>query len=85
MINEFYLYEDVEHDQVVLCIVQNSLHHRAPVRAAVEPFRQGPLIVRAKTRIKFWLLCNVTNATFQLNKLDIKLSIYWINVTTRHL
>ena len=46
-----YLDEYVEHNQVILSIVQNSLHHRAPVRTAIEPLGEGPLIVGTETEI----------------------------------
>ena len=46
---EKYLYEYIEHDQIVFSIVQNSLHHWASVRAAVEVLRKPPLIVWAET------------------------------------
>ena len=42
------LYEDVEHDQVVLGVVEDGLHHRAVVVAAVQVFRETPLVVGTK-------------------------------------
>ena len=51
VIINLYLDEYVKHDQVILSIVQNSLNHWAPVRTAVEPLGQSPLIVGAETEI----------------------------------
>ena len=42
------LYEDVEHDQVVLGVVEYGLHNRAVVVAAVQVFRETPLVVGTK-------------------------------------
>ena len=42
------LYEDVEHNQVVLGVVEDGLHHRAVVVAAVQVFRETPLVVGTK-------------------------------------
>ena len=42
------LYEDVEHHQVVLGVVEDGLHHRAVVVAAVQVFWEPPLVVGTK-------------------------------------
>ena len=40
--------EDVEHDEVVLGIVQDGLHHGTRAVAAVEALGQGPLVIGTK-------------------------------------
>ena len=40
--------EDVEHDEVVLGVVQDGLHHGTRAVAAVEALGQGPLVIGTK-------------------------------------
>ena len=42
------LYEDVEHHQVVLGVVEDGLHHWAVVVAAVQVFWEPPLVIGTK-------------------------------------
>ena len=41
-----HLDEYVEHDKVVLGVVQDGLHHRTVTVAAVETFGKSPLVIR---------------------------------------
>ena len=40
-----YLDKYVEHNQVILGVVENGFHHGTVTVAAVETFRKGPLII----------------------------------------
>ena len=47
-----YLDENIEHDEVVLCIVKNCLNQRATMRTAVKLFWQRPFIIGTESKIK---------------------------------
>ena len=48
-----FLYEDIEHDQVVLCIVKDGLDNRAVAVAAIEGLWWHPFTV--------WAIAKKTN------------------------
>ena len=55
------LYEDIEHDQVVLCIVKDGLDYRAVVVAAIEGLWWHPFTV--------WAIAKMNN----VNKFELAL------------
>lgn len=60
--------EDVEHDEVVLGVVQDGLHHGTRAVAAVEALGQGPLVIRTKPRkyvyVSRWYLWKIIYFVF---------------------